>query len=43
MQDVVALIAYQNPLESPVAAFLSQEQRDSVAETLNSAILGAFY
>ncbi len=36
----MALIAYQNPATSPVGVFLSQDQRFSVAEALNAAILG---
>jgi hypothetical protein len=39
-QDVVALIAYQQPNTSPVAHFLSVKHREEVAEALNSAILG---
>ncbi|KAJ3110683.1 hypothetical protein HDU96_006363 [Phlyctochytrium bullatum] len=39
LQDVVALIAYRDPLSSPVAGFLSQERREEVATNVNNYIL----
>ena len=39
IQDVVALLAYEEPEKSPVASFLQPERRDEVATTLNKAVL----
>ncbi|KAJ3096562.1 hypothetical protein HDU97_005763 [Phlyctochytrium planicorne] len=39
LQDIVALIAYKDPLNSPVAHYLSQERREEVASNVNSYIL----
>lgn len=39
LQDVVALIAYQDPAASPLAWVLSQEQRERVADVVNAAVL----
>ncbi len=40
MQDVFALIAYEDPESSPVGQYMSDEYRDEAASVLNSAILG---
>ncbi|KAK9455338.1 concanavalin A-like lectin/glucanase domain-containing protein [Dipodascopsis uninucleata] len=39
LNDIFALMAYKNPMESPMAYLLSEEGRVAVAEELNSAIL----
>lgn len=39
LRDIVALIAYQNPYESPVSGFLEPNRRQFVAETINSWIV----
>jgi hypothetical protein len=39
LSDVVSLIAYADPATSPVAHYLSQEQRERTAQALNSFIL----
>ncbi|KAI3630144.1 hypothetical protein MIR68_011579 [Amoeboaphelidium protococcarum] len=40
LKSVVALLAYQNPLDSPVGYLLHQNHRELVASLLNYAILG---
>jgi hypothetical protein len=40
LQNLVALIAYPNPYESPLAHYLSQSRREEVAELVNNHILG---
>lgn len=40
LQDVVALLAYEEPLKSPMFHLLSLEYRQHVADNLNRAILG---
>ena len=37
-----ALIAYENPEDSPVSSLLSQEHRDKLADEINSVILCKF-
>eukprot|EP00976_Prorocentrum_cordatum_P099282 1191773-Prorocentrum_minimum.AAC.3 len=40
MQDVLALLAYEDPYTAPpVAHFLTLQQREVVADVLNEAIL----
>jgi hypothetical protein len=39
MQDVLALLAYEDPSECPVAYLLSHSQREVVADTLSASIL----
>ncbi|KAI8813592.1 CTLH/CRA C-terminal to lish motif domain-containing protein [Cladochytrium replicatum] len=39
LQDIVTIIAYEDPSISPVASYLSQERREEVARRLNSYIL----
>eukprot|EP01135_Chromosphaera_perkinsii_P005924 Nk52_evm10s372 gene=Nk52_evmTU10s372 len=39
IQDVVALLAYEEPEKSPVASFLDFERREDVALALNRAII----
>lgn len=39
MQDVVALIAYEHPEQSPLAHLLEVSQREVVADAVNAAIL----
>ncbi|KAJ3415823.1 hypothetical protein HDV05_004096 [Chytridiales sp. JEL 0842] len=39
LQDIVALIAYTDPFNSPVAEYLSQSRREDVATNLNNYIL----
>ncbi|KAI9327244.1 CTLH/CRA C-terminal to lish motif domain-containing protein [Zopfochytrium polystomum] len=39
LQDVVALLAYKDPFNSPVADYLSQTRREEIATNLNSFIL----
>ncbi|KAJ3327373.1 Ran-binding protein 9 [Blyttiomyces sp. JEL0837] len=39
LQDIVALIAYTDPYNCPVAHYLSQDRRELVASNLNSYIL----
>ncbi|KAI8808850.1 CTLH/CRA C-terminal to lish motif domain-containing protein [Cladochytrium replicatum] len=39
LQDIVTIIAYEDPSSSPVASYLSQERREEVARRLNSYIL----
>lgn len=39
LRDVVALIAYENPQDSPLKHFLSLAHREKVADAVNSAIL----
>ncbi len=41
LRDVIALIAYQHPESSPLAHLLSKQQREAVADTVNSAVLAA--
>lgn len=40
LEDTLALIAYENPRESPLAHLLEEAGRAPVAEELNGAILG---
>lgn len=42
LQDIIALIAYAHPEESPLASYMSQQRREDVALQLNSHILGNF-
>lgn len=39
LEDVLSLLAYENPHESPVAHLLTTNHRESLASTVNSAIL----
>lgn len=39
LQDIVALIAYADASQSPVAHYLSQDRREQVAMNLNNYIL----
>ncbi|KAL0581548.1 hypothetical protein V5O48_000477 [Marasmius crinis-equi] len=39
LKNVVGLIAYRVPEESPVSSYLSQERREALAEQVDSAIL----
>eukprot|EP00898_Chlorokybus_atmophyticus_P007569 jgi/Chlat1/7813/Chrsp66S07270 len=39
LQDVVALLAYEHPEESPLASLLQFSQREAVADTVNAAVL----
>jgi hypothetical protein len=39
VQDVVALIAYEQPEQSPLAHLLEVSQREVVADAVNAAIL----
>ena len=39
VQDVVALIAYEHPEQSPLAHLLQLSQREVVADAVNAAIL----
>lgn len=41
VQDVVALIAYEHPEQSPLAHLLQLSQREVVADAVNAAILQA--
>ncbi|KAK9806165.1 hypothetical protein WJX72_003712 [[Myrmecia] bisecta] len=41
LHDVVALVAYEDPQESPLAGLLDPLQREAVADVINSAIIGA--
>ena len=41
LQEVVALIAYEKPEESPLKDLMSMGQRERVADALNAAILQA--
>lgn len=41
LQDVVALIAYQQPEQSPLAALLAPARREATADVVNSAVLRA--
>ncbi|KAG0347300.1 Ran-binding protein 9 [Podila humilis] len=40
MEEIVSVIAYSNPEESPNGHHLKQEARDSLADIMNSAVLG---
>lgn len=40
MQDCIALLAYEEPEKSPMFFLLSMDHRQSVADSLNCAILG---
>ena len=40
LQSIFAMFAYEDPWKSPAAALLEQSGRITVAEELNSAILG---
>ncbi|KAJ3330352.1 hypothetical protein HDU91_003602 [Kappamyces sp. JEL0680] len=40
LQDVLSLIAYPDPLSSPVSHYLSQDRREQVATELNNHIIG---
>jgi CTLH/CRA C-terminal to LisH motif domain len=39
LQDIIALIAYPNPYDSPLAHYLSQSRREDVARLINERIL----
>ncbi|KAJ7285738.1 CTLH/CRA C-terminal to lish motif domain-containing protein [Mycena rebaudengoi] len=39
LRNVAGLLAYPDPLSSPVAKYLSQERREAVANQINTAIL----
>jgi hypothetical protein len=39
LQEVVALIAYEHPEQSPLAQLMQLSQREAVADVLNAAIL----
>jgi len=41
MQEVVALLAYNDPLTSPVAALFNQSKRDELADAVNTAIISS--
>lgn len=41
IQDIIALMAYDSPETSPLGSYLSEEHRQSVADSLNSAILSS--
>jgi hypothetical protein len=43
LQDIIGLIAYNDPSQSPIAHYMAQERRDKVASLLNSHILCNFY
>ncbi|KAI1316285.1 Ran-binding protein 9, partial [Mortierella claussenii] len=40
MENIVSVIAYANPEESPNGHYLKQEERDQLADAMNSAVLG---
>ncbi|KAF9179387.1 Ran-binding protein 9, partial [Haplosporangium sp. Z 11] len=40
MEEIVSVIAYSNPEESPNGHHLKQEARDHLADVMNSAVLG---
>lgn len=40
MEEVVSVIAFQNPEDSPNGHHLKQEARDHLADIMNSAVLG---
>lgn len=42
LETAFALMAYQDPKDSPLASMLDDEERVAVAEDLNSAILGTY-
>lgn len=39
LQDVIPLIAYPNPFDSPIKHFLGQERRDQVLTAVNNHII----
>ncbi|BDA46674.1 Ran-binding protein 10 [Coccomyxa sp. Obi] len=41
LHDVVALLAYENPMDSPLAGLMHLAQREAAADVVNSAILAA--
>lgn len=43
LQDVLALLAYDEPEKSPMFYYLSADYRHQVADSLNRAILGLFF
>ncbi|CAN8295375.1 unnamed protein product [Cochlearia groenlandica] len=43
LQDVMALLAYEDPKRSPMFHLLSSEYRQQVADNLNRTILGQFF
>lgn len=42
MQQMFALLAYPQPLQSPLAFLFTRETREKLWELVNGAILGAF-
>lgn len=40
LQDVLGLLAYESPENSPVGHLLKHQQREKVADAINKAILG---
>ncbi|KAI8909587.1 CTLH/CRA C-terminal to lish motif domain-containing protein, partial [Gorgonomyces haynaldii] len=42
LQDVLSLIAYPDPQQSPVAHLLTQERREQVADEVNEYIIRSF-
>eukprot|EP00128_Syssomonas_multiformis_P016115 Colp12_sorted_trinity150504_noHs@8041 len=43
VQDIVALLAYEDAQNSPMSHYLSSEHRECVAHALNNAILSTYY
>ena len=41
MEDVLTLLVFKDPSRSPLAHFLSEEQRETLASELNEAILNS--
>jgi hypothetical protein len=39
-QDVVSLLAYPDPNTSPVSALLREAYRETLASTINGAVMG---
>jgi hypothetical protein len=42
IQDVLGLLAYESPLNSPLAHLLNQDQRNLTADIINQEIIGNF-
>ncbi|EPZ34346.1 CTLH/CRAto LisH motif domain-containing protein [Rozella allomycis CSF55] len=42
LQDIVSLIAYENPYQSPSAFYLNEDRKSSIASLVNRAILNNF-
>lgn len=42
MEEIVSVIAFNNPEDSPNSHHLKQEARDHLADIMNSAVLGMF-